>query len=110
MNHAWWPYLTAELRSGLMDRVLALEVTDRKEHVLLRCADDGLHPVSAGHTCSLHLAARSRVWRRLAYGLDSITSLAATHQLRIIGDSALALLLMRAPVAIAPPVSLTRAD
>ena len=70
INRSLWPRFPAELREGLTDRVIALEITDLGVRLRLRAGPQGFFAAGDQAAAVLRIAARAAGWWRLARGLD----------------------------------------
>lgn len=102
INRALWPRFSAELRDGLADRVIALEITDLGVRLQLCAGPRGFS--AAGEQCEvvLRIAARASGWWRLARGLDDPDRLFFDRVLMMEGDTELGLLLKNSLDALGP--------
>ncbi len=102
INRSLWPRFPAELREGLTDRVIALEITDLGVRLRLRADAQGFFAAGDQAAAALRIAARAAGWWRLARGLDDPDRLFFDRVLMMEGDTELGLLLKNSLDALGP--------
>jgi len=102
INRSLWPRFTAELREGLMDRVISLEITDLGVRLRLCAGPRGFSAAGEQVAAALRISARASGWWRLARGLDDPDRLFFDRVLMMEGDTELGLLLKNSLDALGP--------